>query len=65
MTICFAIVHTHVSIYNANAYEALNDIHKYFTFGSLICTFTYINPVSQVPNQVIIYQSDLLTTDTS
>ena len=32
----FEIVHTCISIYNANTYEMLNNSYKHFTFDSLI-----------------------------
>ena len=34
------IVHTYVSIHNADAEEVLNESHIYFTFGSHICSFS-------------------------
>ena len=36
----FEIVHLCISIHNANAYVVLSGSHKYFSFGSHICSFT-------------------------
>ena len=42
MPLTFEIVCTCVSIQNTNAHEVLGDSYKYFTFVSLICSFTSI-----------------------